>query len=359
MCYNQLVELNQQKMDLEVIMNKKIIGFLTLMTSLLLFASVASASKIDVNLNNVVNDLTVPVKFDSVAPMTINNSTVVPLRKFCETAGFEVHWTDSEKTAHIILNANKMSALPIERYAYNLLDNVDTRGLNLVPRSISVALKVSDSNMTVKYNFTDTEGDTVSLGRTAVSTVPATIVGDGSIVVPLRSLMEAFDMWVEWDENSIITISIPPFVTTQSDLTFVAPETHNYPNEVVDNWYASVPQEPVEVKTEKTTVDNNGVPQGAVYLGNFRISHYCACSKCCGSYGNATAWAGKINPGTTIAVDPSVIGKLSNVYIDGYGVRRAEDCGGAIKGNRIDVAVNSHSEALKLGVVYKDVWIMP
>ena len=112
MCYNQLVELNQQKMDLEVIMNKKIIGFLTLMTSLLLFASVASASKIDVNLNNVVNNLTVPVKFDSVAPMTINNSTVVPLRKFCETAGFEVHWTDSEKTAHIILKTTKAHLPP-------------------------------------------------------------------------------------------------------------------------------------------------------------------------------------------------------------------------------------------------------
>ena len=65
-----------------------------------------------------------------------------------------------------------------------------------------------------------------------------------------------------------------------------------------------------------------------------------------------------MKPGQTIAVDPSVIGKLSTVEIDGYGIRIAEDCGGAIKGNRIDVAVSSHEEAMRLGVVYRDVWLI-
>lgn len=94
------------------------------------------------------------------------------------------------------------------------------------------------------------------------------------------------------------------------------------------------------------------------YLGTFRISHYCPCYICNGGYGAVTAWAGGIIPGQTIAVDPSIIPKLSNVYIDGYGIRRAEDCGGAIKGNRIDMAVSTHSEAMAKGVVYKNVYLV-
>ena len=49
---------------------------------------------------------------------------------------------------------------------------------------------------------------------------------------------------------------------------------------------------------------------------------------------------------------------MSNVYIDGYGIRQAEDCGGAIKGNRIDLAVSTHAEAEAKGVVWKDVYLV-
>ena len=36
----------------------------------------------------------------------------------------------------------------------------------------------------------------------------------------------------------------------------------------------------------------------------------------------------------------------------------AEDCGGAIVGNRIDIYVNSEREARQLGVQYLDVYII-
>lgn len=104
--------------------------------------------------------------------------------------------------------------------------------------------------------------------------------------------------------------------------------------------------------------DPNETPSGGgTYLGTFKITHYCPNSCCNGGYGNNTAWAGKITPGQTIAVDPSVIPKLSRVYIDGYGVRIAEDCGGGIRGNHIDVAVATHAEAMAKGVVYRDVYL--
>ncbi|MGG7144046.1 3D domain-containing protein [Clostridium nigeriense] len=48
---------------------------------------------------------------------------------------------------------------------------------------------------------------------------------------------------------------------------------------------------------------------------------------------------------STIAVDPRVIPLGSLVYVEGYGKAVASDTGGAIKGNIIDVYVNSEEEA--------------
>ena len=50
-----------------------------------------------------------------------------------------------------------------------------------------------------------------------------------------------------------------------------------------------------------------------------------------------------------IAVDPSIIPLGSKVYVEGYGYATAEDTGGAIKGNRIDVFVPEQNDALQWG----------
>lgn len=52
--------------------------------------------------------------------------------------------------------------------------------------------------------------------------------------------------------------------------------------------------------------------------------------------------------GRTIAVDPRVIPLGSKVRMNGREYV-AEDTGGAIKGKRIDLFVDSHSEAMKFG----------
>lgn len=56
-----------------------------------------------------------------------------------------------------------------------------------------------------------------------------------------------------------------------------------------------------------------------------------------------------INGYSTIAVDPRVIPLGSRVYVEGYGYAIAEDIGGAIKGNIIDVFFYSESEAQSWG----------
>ena len=326
-------------------MRKSVLCLLAFVFTVFLGTASVSAAEIGIKLDNVVSDSTVHIDFDTVAPMTIENSTVVPLRRFCESAGLEVSWSDSEKTAYVKLNAKADSALPIEEYAYRMLSKADTKGLNLVPESIIVTMTVNDESFRLTYNYKDSEGDAVSIGKSIEASVPATVVSSGSIVVPIRGLMEAFGLWVDW-HNNIVTVSIPPFVQLTDGLIVVP--VMQFPEESgSDVWYGAVEE---SVAT---------APSGSVYLGNFKITHYCTCTKCSGKWGSATAWGGEVTPGYTIAVDPKVIPKLSSVYIDGYGVRFAEDCGGAIKGNKIDVAVSNHNEALKLGVVYKDVWLMP
>lgn len=60
-----------------------------------------------------------------------------------------------------------------------------------------------------------------------------------------------------------------------------------------------------------------------------------------------------------IAVDPSVIPYGSRVYIPKFKKTFiAEDTGGAIVGNRIDIYVSSEKEARQLGVQYLDVYII-
>lgn len=97
-----------------------------------------------------------------------------------------------------------------------------------------------------------------------------------------------------------------------------------------------------------------------ISLGEYRITHYCGCAKCNGRWaGKPTASGVYPQPNRTIAVDTKVIPFGTWIVIDGYWFR-AEDRGGAIKGNRIDIFCASHEEAIKKGVyktkIFKVVW---
>ena len=82
----------------------------------------------------------------------------------------------------------------------------------------------------------------------------------------------------------------------------------------------------------------------------YKITAYCSCAKCCGKYTGRTASGRMAKAGRTIAA-PSNFKFGTKLSINGkqYVV---EDRGGAIKGNRIDIFVSSHSAALRWGVRY-------
>ena len=90
-------------------------------------------------------------------------------------------------------------------------------------------------------------------------------------------------------------------------------------------------------------------------LGEFVISHYCSCETCCNKSDGITASDTQATAGRTIAADPDVLPMGSVVIIDGH-TYTVEDVGGAIKGKRIDIFMDSHEEALKAGVKTAEVF---
>ena len=89
-------------------------------------------------------------------------------------------------------------------------------------------------------------------------------------------------------------------------------------------------------------------------LGEFKLTAYCPCMKCCGKTDGITSTGTTATEGRTIAVDPRVIPYGSSVtlyYEDGtIHTYTAEDCGGAIRENRIDVFFDDHQAAREFGV---------
>lgn len=141
--------------------------------------------------------------------------------------------------------------------------------------------------------------------------------------------------------------------TESDDVDFIVEETETVETEIV------ILEEELE----------EGVSDEKISLGEFKLTAYCSCEKCCGKWalnrpkdenGKDIVYGSTGNilvAGTSIAVDPSVIPYGSQVEINGH-TYTAHDTGGAIKGNRIDVYFDSHQEARNFGVQFAEVFLI-
>ena len=154
----------------------------------------------------------------------------------------------------------------------------------------------------------------------------------------------------ETTTDEVVTTTEP---TVEIVETIVVTEPTVETEPIIEVTEPIVETEPVEV-TEPEETETNEL--GTTYLGEFKLTAYCACSYCCGKSDGITATGTQATQGRTIAVDPSVIPYGTEVVINGN-TYVAEDCGGAIKSNKIDIYFDSHAEALQFGVQYADVYI--
>lgn len=107
------------------------------------------------------------------------------------------------------------------------------------------------------------------------------------------------------------------------------------------------------------TVQEAGADEWTSLGDDWVITYYCPLSCCNDQWAWQTSTQEPMQLHHTIAVDPSVIPYYTHVRIGGLDYEYvAEDCGGGIKGKRIDVLVDNCSIANRLGVDRNvEVWV--
>ena len=106
--------------------------------------------------------------------------------------------------------------------------------------------------------------------------------------------------------------------------------------------------------TSRSTSRGTGVTTAS--SGRYKVTAYCSCARCCGKTNGITASGTRATANHTVAA-PSTFAFGTQMVINGR-TYVVEDRGGAIQGNRIDVYMNSHAEAIAWGVRYLDVEVI-
>lgn len=120
---------------------------------------------------------------------------------------------------------------------------------------------------------------------------------------------------------------------------------------------AMLTQDDVQVAYEKLQDDDKTRWQ----VVRMRVTGYCACAKCCGKYSDGiTASNHRIQKGDVFVAADKFYRFGTDMIIPGYNNAKpveVRDRGRAIKGNKLDLYFDTHSQAQKWGVKYLDVLV--
>ena len=227
-------------------------------------------------------------------------------------------------------------------------------------------------------------GDTIKITDKSYNEVQIAKISEEGIETSLDQLLENY---APITEKIVVEQVVIPYETITKNTTGATTDTTNkvvqkgkdglkevtykvkYQNEVeIEKSVISevVIEEPVDriVQVQKkTTSRSSTLPRtsststssstsGTVY----KITAYCPCAKCCGKTNGRTASGTTATAGRTVAAS-SKFAFGTKLNIGGH-VYTVEDRGGAINGNKIDIFVNSHAEALQWGVRYLNVSVV-
>ena len=225
-----------------------------------------------------------------------------------------------------------------------------------------------------------TSGDTIKITDKSYNEVQIAKISEEGIETSLDQLLENY---APITEKIVVEQVVIPYETITKNTTGTSTDTTNkvvqegkdglkevtykvkYQNDVeIEKSVISevVVQEPVDKIVQvqkKVTSRSSTLPRvssnstgGTVY----KITAYCPCSKCCGKTSGRTASGTTATAGRTVAAS-SKFAFGTKLNIGGH-VYTVEDRGGAINGNKIDIFVNSHAEALQWGVRYLNVSVV-
>lgn len=141
-----------------------------------------------------------------------------------------------------------------------------------------------------------------------------------------------------------------------NNLTFTLEEIIHNRNELKSEYEALQEEVRLEKEYRAEMEEQYNSLSNYHYLGECTLTAYC-CEKykhICGTGTGITASGLPVQPGV-VAVDPSVIPLGSTVIIDGVSYIAA-DTGGEVKGNKIDIAFETHQEAVDFAMQKGNVW---
>ena len=133
------------------------------------------------------------------------------------------------------------------------------------------------------------------------------------------------------------------------------------------NWQTRAIDAEENASQLQTEVDNLTAELAAqtdltlTYVGSFSCTAYCSeeYAHICGEGHGITSSGAKVQPGVTVAADTSILPYGTVVYIEDVGLRVVPETGSAVVGNKLDVAVNTHTDALGwYGLGSHRVWII-
>ena len=129
------------------------------------------------------------------------------------------------------------------------------------------------------------------------------------------------------------------------------------------NWQDRAIQDEEVIDQLQTAADENALPDGLTkeYAGEFLCTAYCTeeYPHICGTGDGITASGRPIQADVTVAADQTLLPYGTVLYIEGVGIRVVQDKGAGVQGYHLDVAVDTHENALAWsGYGEHRVWII-
>ena len=224
-------------------------------------------------------------------------------------------------------------------------------------------------------------GDTIKITDKSYNEVQIAKISEEGIETSLDQLLENY---APITEKIVVEQVVIPYETITKNTTGTSTDTTNkvvqegkdglkevtykikYQNDVeIEKSVISevVVQEPVDKIVQvqkKATSRASTLPRASSASSTggtvYKITAYCPCAKCCGKTNGRTASGTTATSGRTVAAS-SKFAFGTKLNIGGH-VYTVEDRGGAINGNKIDIFVNTHAEALQWGVRYLNVSVV-
>lgn len=115
--------------------------------------------------------------------------------------------------------------------------------------------------------------------------------------------------------------------------------------------------EAAQTSAENISAEDSHEHTGLKSLGFFRTTGYCPCKQCSEGWGRRTSTGSIAKSDHTIAVDPRIIPYGSKVMIGGV-IYTAEDRGGGVKGNHVDIFFDTHAQTRQHGKQTQEVFLV-